>query len=123
MASIKQLSINAASNAGVPLKLKTPDGEDAFITVRSRWSDAFVKAETLEQRKIPTKAMLMAMSEADKEQLAKDSANRMKAALVAGWSFDEDCTPENIVALFEDAPHIAEAVEAFASDAGKFYGS
>lgn len=44
-------------------------------------------------------------------------------ALVSGWSFDEECTPEAVREFLQNAPHIAEAVDKVAGERARFFGA
>ena len=44
------------------------------------------------------------------------------AALVIGWSFDEECTRENVKQLLKEAPYIADLIDRKAADAQLFFG-
>lgn len=45
------------------------------------------------------------------------------AALVAGWSFNEPCTPEAVREFLKNAPQIAESVDRVANDRARFFGA
>ena len=57
----------------------------------------------------------------DREQAINDIETECIAALVADWSFDEECTHENIIKLLTEAPQIANAINIFAARRKDFF--
>lgn len=43
-------------------------------------------------------------------------------SLVAGWSFEDECTPEAVRELLHNAPHLADAVDKAAGERARFFG-
>ena len=115
------------ANEGRKLPLRTPDGKptDEWIVVRHVWSDAFQKAEDAAVRE--AREIVMGMGDKPDPEAVADvqRASRVKllAALVAGWSFDAECTPDAAAAFLEQAPQIADAIDKFAGDSKAFFGA
>lgn len=63
-------------------------------------------------------AMLSPESDAQRE--AADLAE--KAALVAGWSLEGECTQAAILELLDKAPYVGDQIVAFATDRDGFFG-
>ncbi len=63
--------------------------------------------------------------EPDKEkrkQFIRDRQLRLKASLVAGWSFEEAPTEDNIVEFLRGAPQVENLVMQVADDHAGFFG-
>ena len=116
--SFKKYDTRSASNTGVQLFVIGPDGKITtdWLTVRGLDSDAF-QAAAAEMRR----ALLQYISDngghkaatekPEYKQVVKQQELRMKASLVGGWSFEEECTVDNVIALFECAPYIGAQVD------------
>lgn len=112
------------ANEGVKLELKTPDGKETehWLQVRHVWSDAFQEANDLALAEVQEVALA---SEGDKGKIAaakREAEVAIWASLVADWSFDQECTPENVAAFLRDAPQIGKAIDKFATDGRRFFG-
>lgn len=124
---MEQFHTRERANEGRKLPLYTPDGKPTndWILVRHAWSDAFVKAEDAAVR--AAREIVMGMGEKpDPEAVAEvQRAARVKAlsALVAGWSFEAECTPEAVAEFLAQAPQIADAIDKFAGDSKAFFGA
>lgn len=115
------------ANEGRRLPLTAPDGSptDHWLQVRHVWSDAFQDAEDASLRHVQEQTLALG-KDAAPEALAgikREATNRLLASLVAGWSFDEPCTPEAVAAFLAKAPQIAEQINRVAADAKGFFGS
>lgn len=114
------------ANEGRKLPLRTPDGKptEDWIIVRHVWSDAFQKAEEAALRE--AREIVMGMGDKPDPEAVADvqRASRVKllAALVAGWSFDAECTPDAVAEFLAQAPQIADAIDKFAGDSKGFFG-
>lgn len=115
------------ANEGQRLPLRSPDGKptDHWLQVRHVYSDAFQAAEEASMREIQERILALGEKpDAGKIAEAKrDGTNRLLSSLVAAWSFDKPCTPENVQAFLANAPQIAEQINRFAADAKRFFGS
>lgn len=108
------------ANEGHKLPLYTADGTLSahWLQVRGVDSDTFRKAQTRQHRRI---AELAAMEAEEREEAIIEATLDMQAALVAGWSFDMECTPDNVKAFLREAPQIAAEVDKFASRRSFFF--
>jgi hypothetical protein len=98
---------------GVQLPLFDRDGEltDDWIRVRSMHCDEFQQA--------------MEDGQADMRKNGSESVKewtlKAQICLVAAWSFEEDCTPENVEKFLILAPHIAKRVDKAAGNNSLFF--
>jgi hypothetical protein len=99
------------ANDGVRVDLSLPTGEttDQWLQIRGRDSDVFREAEAEMNRDV----FALAAIEDKMVQKAglKDLKLRLTASLIMAWSFNQDCTIDNIVAFFKEAPQIADQVD------------
>lgn len=110
------------ANEGVEVPLYTPDGTKSqhWIRIRGVDSDAFREAEANSKRD----AFRVASIEdtVERAKAIQDAKLNLIAALVISWSFEKECTPENIKEFFRQAPQIADAVDQVASKRTLFFG-
>lgn len=98
---------------GVKLPLYDKNGKktDQWLCIRSMYSDEFrasMEQQTAALKRDPT-------SDVAELELAA------QITLVASWSFDEECSPENIKAFLEQAPHIADRIDKAAGNNALFF--
>lgn len=109
------------ANSGVEVPLYRPDGtkSEHHFLIRGVDSDAFRAAEAEARRKGMEIAMISdSLEKAQAIQLAKLT---LIAHLVISWTFDQECTIENVVNFFREAPQIADAVDQVASKRSLFF--
>ena len=110
------------ANAGVRVPLFRPDGTptEHWLQVRGIDSDAFHAAQAASRQR------LMAAS-ANPERISKLDPDEERvilvAALIAAWSFEEPCTPDNVAAFLRNAPQITTEVDRIASNRRSFFVS
>jgi len=109
------------ANEGVVIPLYTPDGTktEHWLRIRGVDSDAFREAEANSKRD----AFRVASIEdaVERAKAIQDAKLDLIAALVISWSFEKECTPENIKEFFRQAPQIADAVDQIASKRALFF--
>lgn len=109
------------ANEGVEVPLYTPDGTKSqhWIRIRGVDSDAFREAEANSKRE----AFRVASIEdtVERAKAIQDAKLNLIAALVISWSFEKECTPENVKEFFRQAPQIADAVDQVASKRALFF--
>lgn len=120
--SMEQFYTRDKANDGVKVPLNTPDGKptEHYIVIRSRWSDSFQAAQAEVHRND-----LVAMAEKGKDAPAQDPVERhatLCAALVSGWSFEQECTPDNIREFLKQAPQLRDMIDRYASNDARFFG-
>ena len=118
---MKEFYTRQKANEGVKLPLYHPDGSvsDHWFIVRGVDSDEFRRAEAKAKRS----AVELAQIEDEQERAEQVRETELKciAALVAGWSFDQDATTDNVVNFLREAPQIADAVNRFAARRAEFF--
>lgn len=119
----------AKANEGEKLPLSLPDGTPTqeFIIVRGVDSDEFLAAE----QKGNYNLLMQMQRERQQQEIDKDfkpdqefrKENKIAliASLVAGWSFDMECTDENVRQLFREAPSLMAEVDRLAADRKRFF--
>ena len=109
------------ANEGIEIPLYLPDGTktEHWLRIRGVDSDHFRLAEAESKRD----AMRVASIEdpVERAKAIQDAKLNLIAALVISWSFEEECTPENIKEFFRQAPQIADAVDQVASKRALFF--
>lgn len=123
--SLDLFKTRAKANEGERLTLYTPDGKETehWLQVRHVWSDAFMEANDLAIAQMQ-EAVMAAQGDTAKVAAAnRDAKYRLWASLVAGWSFDEPCTPEAVEAWLREAPQIGARLDKFAADSRRFFGN
>lgn len=118
---MKEFFTRQKANEGKELPLYLPSGEKSEHTIRVLGvdSDTFKKNDAKAKRE----AMELSAIEDDKERqeaLAKVQSELI-ASLVVDWSFEQECTLENVVNFFKEAPQIQEAVNKFAANRRAFF--
>ena len=110
------------ANEGVKLPLDLPDGTPTahFITVRGVDSDDFRRANTESKRKLVELALDRERATLDPKEHEQQRLNVL-ASLVAGWSFDQPCTFENIITLLREAPNLADQIDRIAAKRHLFF--
>lgn len=109
------------SNEGIKVPLyypgtNEPSGE--WLMVAGMESDAFRQAEHQAKRKT---FEIASMQEPDRTEAHLELRRFVVASLVRGWSFEKECTPENVVEFLREAPQIEEAVNTIASKRHLFF--
>lgn len=120
-ASMSDFFTREKANNGIKVPLFMPNGSmtDQWLLLRGVDSDEFRLADVQAKRDA---VRLAAIPETkDRDQAIYDLTIRLTAVLVADWSFDEECTLENVINFFKEAPQIAHAVDVTAGDRGYFF--
>lgn len=110
MASIKDVFTKPQHEEGTKFFIYDPEWKETehWIVVRGVDSDAFAAAVSKEQSRSKSEA------DPDAKQDMRERKYRITAALVASWSFEEDCTPENVLTLLREAPQICDQINSAA---------
>ncbi|QQM14078.1 putative tail assembly chaperone [Vibrio phage pVco-14] len=109
------------ANEGNKVPLYLPNGEPSehWIQVRGVDSDQFKTAENAAKRKAVEIAQIEEVQE--RAKVVRETELECVAALVADWSFDEECTPENVVNFLREAPQIADMINRYAANRKSFF--
>lgn len=118
---MKEFYTRKTANEGVQLPLYYPDGtmSDHWIQVRGVDSDHFRRAEAKAKRKAVELAQIE--DEQKRAEAVRETELEGIAALVAGWSFEQEATPENVVNFLREAPQIADMVNRYAARRTEFF--
>lgn len=121
MTSMNEFFTRDTANEGKRVYLHSPDGvkTEHWVLVRSVDSDAYEQAKIQRDR-----ALLDAPSSDDDEAynaFIRETRLNMIASVIAGWSFDEELTPENVRVFLDKAPQIAREIEQLSSSRSFFY--
>lgn len=121
MTSMNDFFTRQKANAGIKLPLSLPDGTETehFLVVRGVDSDVFREAET-EAKRNAMQVAAMAETTERKEAMA-DEKRTLVASLVMSWSFDQECTLDNIKAFLHEAPQIADQIDQIAARRTLFF--
>lgn len=126
------------ANEGIRVDLFTPDGRKSgeWIMVRHIWSDAFAEAEEAAKLKVGDylRSELQRLGLKDEDEIPPEVRKGIKvagrearidllASLVAGWSFEAECTVENARDFLHRAPQIADQVDKIAGNSRSFFGA
>lgn len=118
---MKEFFTRKVANEGVKLPLYYPDGtvSDHWIMARGVDSDHFRQAEAMAKRQ----AIELSQIDDERERLAAMNELELDciASLVAGWSFEEECTQGNVVNFLREAPQISDMINRFAAKRSEFF--
>ncbi|MGI0119686.1 phage tail assembly chaperone [Zooshikella sp. RANM57] len=119
MASMQSFFTRQKANEGIKLPLSLPDGTptDEYLMIRGIDSDHYQTAINEAKRAIFAKSS-KDTSDYDPAEAELD----VLVSLVAGWSFEEELTPENIKNFLKEAPQIAKQIDKLAGDRALFFG-
>lgn len=112
-----------SADRGVKMALLKADGSDSghWLMVRGTESDAFRKARfegARTMRDIPAES-----DDWDRAQKRDAVVMDSLVSLVAGWSFDEPCTPDSVREFLTNSPHVADMVDQAAVEKSRFFGN
>ena len=109
------------SNEGVRMPILSPAGKDEgeWFRVLGTESTVFKAAIVEKDRRFVEIAQLPS----DQQEDAKSEAwARLTSALVAGWSFDNPCTPDEVFELLSEDRDLIVQVNEFVTDRARFFG-
>ena len=122
MSDMDQFFTDDKASEGKKIPLVTPSGEktEHWLKVRSIDSEEYRLAKSASMR------VAIGLNESNESESAKRKKRdkavlSMIASLIAGWSFEKECTTKNVIELLRKAPQIREEVEAFASNRKEYY--
>lgn len=109
------------ANEGERMPLSLPDGTptDEWLLIRGIDSDEFRTA--MDEHRRTVLANVAIEDEAERAEKNRQAGLKLHCALVAGWSFEAELTPEAVEELFREAPHLAIEADNFASDRKRFF--
>ena len=118
---MKEFFTRQAANEGVKLPLQHPDGTPSghWLQVRGIDSDSFRRAETKGKQRVME--LLSVKDDHLREEEIEKAEVECIASLVAGWSFPQPLTQEEVVLFLTEAPQIREQVNSFAARRAAFF--
>lgn len=118
---MEQFFTRQKANEGKKLFLYEPDGSktEHYLKVLGVDSDTFKAAEVIAKRQISELTMI----KDDLERAEKwiKIQRSLIAKLIVGWSFDQECTHENVVNFLTEAPQIEEQVNSYCGKRSLFF--
>lgn len=93
------------------------------LMIRSRYSKEYREAEARAARQIRALAVAKGPTEELDPEVLKSIQDTAFAALVASWTFEEECNSVNIVDFFNENPHMYELVNVAAATDSNFFAS
>ena len=109
------------ANGGIDLPLSLPDGTPTEHKLRIRGidSDVFRTEEAASRQR-----MLTALASKD-EKAFNQQEERVKlvSSLVISWTFEQECTPQNVQTFLRNAPQIMDAIDRYAANRRAFFRS
>lgn len=111
------------ANEGARMEVAAPDGKHHgdWMQVLHVWSDAFKQAEERAAREIAEATMGEAPDKAKAIAMQAKCRLDILAAVVTAWSESAECTYDNVRALLEDEPGVADQLDKFAADRQRFF--
>lgn len=117
------------ANDGVKLPLYKPGGGKSkhWLLIRGIDSDSWKRADYLARREravIEIEAKAIEDPDERAEFLFKKNEEQnldILVALVAGWSFPQECNPENVRDFLKKAPQIASSINSFSARRNLFF--
>lgn len=119
---MSQFFTRDAANAGVRMPLSRPDGTatEHWLQIRGIDSDAYQAASSASRQRL-----IAATSSPEKIEAMKPDEERviLVASLIAAWSFEQPCTPDNVCDFLRKAPQLVAEVDRIASNRRSFFAA
>lgn len=125
MASFKIYNIQLSGSEAtieIPVVFPGMDNTGETLTIRSVYSEAFREGQASLSRQIQVLRMANKGEPLDEETLDEMEMSGF-ATLVAGWSFEEPCTPANVVEFLRANPQMKELINRQSSKDSLFFKS
>ena len=118
---MKEFFTRQGANEGIRLDLFLLDGtkSEHFMQIRGMDSDEFHIAEMKAKRTAHRLAEID--SDTERAMAVMDAENECIAALIADWSFPQECTQKNKVDFLREAPQIAAEINKLAAKRSVFF--
>lgn len=109
------------ANEGKKVPLYLPDGTktEEYIVVRSRWSDQVQEANRVAAEKI--KQFHLENPDDDLGDAIENGKQDVLVASVAGWSCEDEFTPEAVRELLIAAPQLASEIDKIGANDTRFF--
>jgi len=116
---ITDLYTREAANTGRRVAVPGRNGMDS-----GEWMHIHhIDADAFRQRRAAVLSRHAMLSDAERNEKRVQHTNELLAALVSGWSLEDECTPDNVQELLNNAPYIADWLDRISSDASVFFGA
>ena len=113
-----------AATEGKPFPLKKPDGTATDYHLIVIGADApAAKQALLSATRILRDERKDEMSDEEKMAISERASLQFRVALVTGWNLPVEFTKEAVTELFTNNPGLAQEVEQFSGDRGRFFGA
>lgn len=99
----------------------TNEKTEDYLDIRSSLSDEFLEARDRAMQEAPQVQAIM--DPAARQKAVKDNQLKLRASLIAGWSFKEEFNEANVLDFIREAPQVQEMVIRVADDASRFFGT
>lgn len=121
--SMDQFKTRAKAQTPTRVHLVDPaTGEltDHWVEIHSSLSDVFLAAREAAMQEV---SLIASPVPAERKAQTAEIQLRMKSALLAGWSFEEEATEEAKMEFLREAPQVQLMVMSVADDHARFFGS
>lgn len=109
-----------ASCVGVPLAIRYPNGQPTGQTINVRGTDSH-EFQSAAREKHRQKIEILALPESEQEAAFEKATLKLMASVVAGWTFEEKATLENVEEFLKNAPDVLEQVDNFCTKRANFF--
>lgn len=118
---MEQFYTRQKANEGIEVPLYLPDGtkSEESLSIRGIDSDIFRAAESEAKRKSMEVALIE--DEAERKEASAEQRRGLIASLVISWTFDKECTLENVKDFLREAPQIADQIDQVAARRSLFF--
>ena len=120
---MEQYFTRARASEGIKIFLTdvaTGKISDDFLIIRSVWSDEYQEAKELAVQRAFTDSRDLPKDE--QRALGKKRKLELVSALVAGWSFPQEFTHENVIEFLTEAVHIPDQIDKTSTQNHRFFG-
>lgn len=113
-----------AASAGRQLPLKKPDGTETEYHLMVIGGDApAAKQALLAATRIVRDERKEEMPEEEKLAISERASLQFRSSLVIGWNLPLEFSKEAVTELLENNPGLAQEIEQFSGDRGRFFAS
>ncbi len=120
---LSDFATRTEANEGKKLYLLLPDGTptEEYLLVRGVDSDEFRAAKTAASRAVFELTQEQLKDKAFVHKFDEENEFKQFQAMIVGWSFDEEFTPENLKTLLTESPYIKDRVNNFSANRAEFF--
>lgn len=124
MSDMEKFFTRQKAQEGKKVPLCLPDGSPSehWVVIRGVDSDAYREAMEAQRKLMVANTIEVDGKTVVDPAVFEGSADRLLAALVADWSFEEECNVESIIRFFKEAPQIRDDIDKLVTDRQYFFG-